>query len=896
MIANDIYEDVRQATGFVDLDINLSRMSDAIEVLNNKGNFDATMSYLTITPAADIITLPSDVKEPIRINISNTPSLPRDRIFEFSLNGPGNAGELVGWQWVDRGEVQILSQPATPMTVHAIGDAGDNAKTITVTGRVDNAGTLDTKVLLINGANSGTVFRTIETVSKEVTTGTVTLLTSSNVGLDSWLPAETGHLFRQIRISKSAATAYIFFRRRSFRVASLTSFIPIRSRMAVILMVQAYEGYRRSSPDAEKLEMQAVKLANEEQASSNSFITLSSTIDVPTCRNQSYAAADTLIAADCFDDACTIFGGMGTDKILDRMTEATQALAAKANFDATKGYLTIPVTDYLVTLPGFVDVPLDVNIDDHPAFARTRGYEFSINGPGSVGERLGWQWEDRGMVPVTAQPEVPEKVTVLGNSTLDAGKIVTVIGTDAAGAEMAARLDIGTNGISLVAFAHIDSVIKDVTTKGVSLQTEGGQILAFYAPADTIPSFRQIRVSKKTCVLRMLVKQKASVLKSLSDPLLARSRLAVVTMMRALKEYRGGSSDEAKKLEEHAGRLAAEEEVSHNSFIEENKAKMPGAQNLNYNNVDSIIAADLFDDACEIFGEIGTEKIFDKMSEAKSLLSNKHQWESDLGWVDILTDQYNYVTLPRYVDVPISVNINGHPTVFRNRWFQFHLNGPGECTTCLNWTWEDASEVVTLRDVPYTIKLLALPDLPLDDEKVIWIYGFYQGKRIQSQDTEGKNVDGFPLTIRTDESGISPFLVDRITRIVKPKTAGFVKLVATDLIGGTPFTVGYYYPDETEPKYRRIKISRRCARVRIMYRMRETKITAFTDPIHLRSKLAMTTAMRAMTMIAKGDPKGAGMEDLAVKYLLESQAIRNQKIGLTIEADPSFRMGRFMRS
>jgi hypothetical protein len=335
-------------------------------------------------------------------------------------------------------------------------------------------------------------------------------------------------------------------------------------------------------------------------------------------------------------------------------------------------------------------------------------------------------------------------------------------------------------------------------------------------------------------------------------------------MIKSLKALADEKPDLAQKFEAQALKLANEEQSSHNKHIERaSQSESATIRNLSYNNLDSIIVSDIFDDASKIVGPIGTEAVFDKISEAITILGRKAQWDSMRGYVDIQTDQYHYVTLPRYVDTVIKLNINGSPSDMKSKWYQFHLNGPtSEWLDCNSW--EDAGEVVTIRDTLYPQTLTVVRDLASDINVKVRVEGYYRGKWIIT-DGDGFTPDGVTL-------------VDRITRITKDKSNGYIKLLGTDVTNPLNInTLGYWMPDETEPKYRRIKVPQSCERVRVMYRLRDRKIQSLTDPLHLKSKSAILAQLMATEELLKGKPKEAQeLEDKAHKYLMDDYLITNQ--------------------
>ena len=592
-----------------------------------------------------------------------------------------------------------------------------------------------------------------------------------------------------------------------------------------------------------------------------------------------------MIVADVWSDSKEATGYTDDALVYSRISDAVEVLSNKGDFDALTGYATIKADGNLITLPPEIEVPVKVSIDGNPSFARDKYYEFTMNGPGPDADRVGWSWEDKGLVPVFRQPDPGTTLIASG----PAGAVVK-IGYRNGGAENHVSLAMGASSPPVTT---VTSVAKLVTTGIVTIIDSNSNLVVALGPNTTDSALRQIRISKPGATCYIMYRKTRFRVSAQTDIIPIRSKMGLIYMIRALQAYRDDRVDVGTALETQALKLATEEQTSHNAFVDVAKStENAPILDLNYNNIDSIIASDIYDDACKIVGPIGRQHVFDKITEALSILSRKAQWDSLRGYVDIVTDQYSYVTLPRYVESVIRLNINGRPTEMRNKWFQFHLDGPGDdWATC--GSWEDVGEVATLRDAPYTVQLTAVPDSPSDDGKIIWVYGSFRGKRVATWGEDGTVVDGMPITIQSDGEALGPVEIDIIERITKPQTDGFVRLIAQDTAGLESFLVGYYYPDETEPKYRRIKLPRGCETVRIMYRKRHLKITALTDPIHLRSKTAILTELRALDALEKGDVASAeAFEMKAVKYLLEENAINNQGEDWSLEADDDWSYAR----
>jgi hypothetical protein len=271
-----------------------------------------------------------------------------------------------------------------------------------------------------------------------------------------------------------------------------------------------------------------------------------------------------------------------------------------------------------------------------------------------------------------------------------------------------------------------------------------------------------------------------------------------------------------------------------------------------------------------------------------SLLANKGQWDGLLGAVDIQTDQYVYVVLPRYVDGIVAINQNSYPSEMKNRLFEYHINGPGQ-----NWTpcgsWMDVGTTPVFRNLDYIQNLVAIPDDIRDENIQFRVYGYANNREIftYSEDTTDTPTEkGFLVDCNQDGSIKNPVSIQRIERIVKPKTYGHIQLISRDTQGSNEVSLGYYAPDETEPMYRKIKLSHGCNTVRVLYRKKSLKISSLTDPLHLRSRLAVINAARAILAQTKGDYKTAEIaENKAMQYLNEDKMARDPSQTFRLQID-----------
>jgi hypothetical protein len=116
-----------------------------------------------------------------------------------------------------------------------------------------------------------------------------------------------------------------------------------------------------------------------------------------------------------------------------------------------------------------------------------------------------------------------------------------------------------------------------------------------------------------------------------------------------------------------------------------------------------------------------------------------------------------------------------------------------------------------------------------------------------------------------------------ITRVTKPVTRGYVKLIGFPIRQqAQSVTLGYFAPYETNPMYRRIKVSCSCKWVRIRYRKSESPLVNDWDLLPISSYQAMLDLLKAVRLSDANDVAGSEA------YL--AKAIRLLKEGMDRDA------------
>jgi hypothetical protein len=281
-----------------------------------------------------------------------------------------------------------------------------------------------------------------------------------------------------------------------------------------------------------------------------------------------------------------------------------------------------------------------------------------------------------------------------------------------------------------------------------------------------------------------------------------------------------------------------------------------------------INVADIYAKATEIFGHCDEPILLRQISDAVQLLANKGEIDPLVGFVDICV-QGQCVTLPREVETVLAVNIDGHPSLGRDELFSFHLNGPGDFRTPCDYSWTNTGGFPTYRDIQCPGKLVAFLDNIEDQGKELRVFGFDDENRPLRTKVGETWSDGYlvPTIFNYALPDSTAPYISRITSIRKAVTVGNIRLSTFDNSSTSGTLLGIFEHDETEPRYRRIRLHKPCAGwARICYRRRSEELRSRTDRIYLHSRPALYLAMRAI--------KSYDQTDIAAGVQFEAQATR----------------------
>lgn len=303
-----------------------------------------------------------------------------------------------------------------------------------------------------------------------------------------------------------------------------------------------------------------------------------------------------------------------------------------------------------------------------------------------------------------------------------------------------------------------------------------------------------------------------------------------------------------------------------------------------------MLVKEIYNEAQKIFGHCAFPILLRWITDSVQLLADKGETDLLVGYLDLCV-QGNCVTLPREVETILAVNICGCPTISRDVLFSFHNNGPGDGCSC-GWTWADQGNWFTYKDIQCPSKLIAFLDSAEDQGKLLRVFGFDDQNRLLRTKIGDVWEDGLrvPTIFGYALPSSSDPYVSRITGIVKDLTVANVRLSSFDnaanVTGGTGTLLGVFEPDETEPRYRRIKLGHCGGWVRICYRRRSYELRSLEDRIFITSRLALLMSMRAVRAYGDGDiPNGNAYEANATRMLTEREFSLTGPARMPIQVD-----------
>lgn len=286
----------------------------------------------------------------------------------------------------------------------------------------------------------------------------------------------------------------------------------------------------------------------------------------------------------------------------------------------------------------------------------------------------------------------------------------------------------------------------------------------------------------------------------------------------------------------------------------------------------------IYADVISALGKCDEATVFRRLSDAVRLLSNKGVFDPTVAFIDITLNE-GVVTLPYEVETVLAVNAGCRPTLLRDQWFQYHLNGVGsELKTDCGYSDILSQNVPIIRDLEAPVKLIAKPEKASDNNKTVRVFGWdSNGDRIFSTES-GVTVDGFlvPLVFGFPAVNSTAPAIARIDRVEKAETNGYVELVAVNPLSTTEelYRLGYYQPREVDPSYRRLRVNAPSGtrHVRLAYKKKTTEILSQLDWINLDNREALLLAVKAVKFREANNFEQARAAETEASRLLSEEA------------------------
>ncbi len=312
-----------------------------------------------------------------------------------------------------------------------------------------------------------------------------------------------------------------------------------------------------------------------------------------------------------------------------------------------------------------------------------------------------------------------------------------------------------------------------------------------------------------------------------------------------------------------------------------------------------ITVADIWEQAKDVFGTCESKELYRGINAAVQMLVNKGDWSLMMAYVDVTITDQTCVALPSEVETPLGISVDGRPLLAQDEIYRYTTAGPGEIWHPVGWHWEDKNRSATMVDLPAASKLRIFATDSSDSTAKIRVYGYDEnGTYIRTTNDDGTYTDGYEIGVApvdpADYVGLSQSVLDtlsavsvtgveaaapyfsRITAVVKPETNGRIKLATSDwdTNAGTGTLLGDYLATETDPLYRRIRLSQTGKTASIYFRRRTQVLSRSTDFIPLEQPFAVELAMRAVQAYRNRELALAmGFESNAARLVAEREHV-----------------------
>jgi len=202
-----------------------------------------------------------------------------------------------------------------------------------------------------------------------------------------------------------------------------------------------------------------------------------------------------------------------------------------------------------------------------------------------------------------------------------------------------------------------------------------------------------------------------------------------------------------------------------------------------------MFVSEIIDEVIEVLGRCDRKKALKRITEAVKALQDEGDWNANVGVIDIRTfNDEDIVTLPRDVETPMAVSVNGVPAFMRDEFFRYHLNGDGlRDDQVIPWAWDDEGAVASFMDIKNPGPIIPQCDLLSDEGKLIRVLGTDSvGRKLRYQLEDGEWVDGLVLpleySLTNPTAAPTSYIFKRLFEIVAMDS--FTSLTPHNLVTG----------------------------------------------------------------------------------------------------------------
>lgn len=272
------------------------------------------------------------------------------------------------------------------------------------------------------------------------------------------------------------------------------------------------------------------------------------------------------------------------------------------------------------------------------------------------------------------------------------------------------------------------------------------------------------------------------------------------------------------------------------------------------------------------------------INEAIRVLMEMGNWKHTVKKLNIYTYN-NCVAMPRNVDHVIAVDFDSCPALVHGQWFEFTEAGPGELSSGNNLAYKDLHDegmhptffpITDVNDAQY---LIAFSTAAADATKSFRVRGLNSmfediaptvpGEILPIHHWSG-SVEGTIQNIAQYAYSSEQFV--EITSIQKEQTTGYVTLYAYDPDNSYLWMLGKYHPYDTDPHFRRYRITATNTEVgdsvSMLVKIKHVDLVHDSDPLPIQSLEALRWMLIALNKQRNEDlESGLRHQAMAVETL-----------------------------